>query len=130
MAMRWNAVRHQGAWAALWEMGQSCTPPLSKEECGRALRMGYKTRMPKLEYKTIANVLDVTPTEAEIVSQALYGNCQPGDRRFFPAAARFGPVEPVTDFSGKNTRRTKQIIRHEHITTANIDAGKVLSIRE
>jgi len=130
MAMRWNAVSHQDAWAALCEMGESCTPPLSKEECRRALKMGYQTRMPKLEYRTMANLLDVTPMEAEIVSQALYGNCRPGDRRFFPAAQRFGPVEPVTNVSGKNTRRTKQIIRREHITTANINAGKVLSVRE
>jgi hypothetical protein len=130
MAMRWNAVGRQDAWLALCEMGENCIPPLSKAECRQALKRGYKTRMPKLEYKTMANALDVTPTEAEIVSQALYGNCQPGDRRFFPAAQRFGPLEPITNDPGKNTRRTKQIIRREHITTANIDAGQVLSFRE
>jgi hypothetical protein len=108
MAMRGNAVSRQDAWAALCEMGENCTPPLSKEECRRALKTGYKTRMPKLGYKTMADVLDVTPTEAEIVSQALYSNCQPGDRRFFPAAQRFGPVEPITSVSGKNTRRTSR----------------------
>jgi hypothetical protein len=130
MAMRSNAVSRDDAWVALCEMGESCTPTLSKGECRQALKMGYKIRMAKLEYKTMANLLDVTPTEAEVVSQALYGNCQPGDRRFFPAAQRFDPVEPITNISGKNMRRTKQIIRREHITTANIDAGRVLSFRE
>jgi hypothetical protein len=74
------------------------------------LKQGYSTSQPKLEYKTMAEWLDVTPAEAEVVSQVLYGKCQPGDRRFFPAAQRFGQLEPVTTVTGEKTRRTKLLI--------------------
>jgi hypothetical protein len=60
----------------------------------------------------------------------LYGNSQAGDRRFFPAAQRFGNVEPITNSAGENTRRTKRITRRHAITTIVKRHRRVLSVRE
>jgi len=124
-------VDRREARTALVAMGSHCDPPLSPRECLGALKSGYKTRRPKLSYKTMADQLDVSPAEAEILSQVLYGACQPGDRRFFPAAERFGQVEPITNSAGQDNRKTKRSIRHEVITAIVMKrSGRVPSVRE
>jgi hypothetical protein len=131
MALRWvEGQDYREARCSLVEMGKCCEPPLSARECMEAWRQGYRTKRPKLAYRTMAEWLDVTPAEAEIVSQLLYGKCQAGDRRYFPAAPRFGAVEPVTSNTGEKTKRTKQYIRREEIGRIIAAAGRVLSVRE
>ena len=132
MALRWvdEGLDYQEARRSLVEMGRYCNPPLSARECIESLKQGYRTSQPKLEYRTIAEWLDVTPAEAETVSQVLYGGCQAGDRRFFPAAQRFGHLEPVTCVTGEKTRRTKLFIRREGIRNIVDAAGGVPSVRE
>jgi hypothetical protein len=111
-------------------MGALCDPPLSLRECLGALTSGYKTRRPKVAYRTIADQLDVTPAEAEIVSQVLYGDTRAGDGRFFPPAQRFGHIEPITNSAGGDTRRTKRFIRRHAISMIVKRHGRVLSVRE
>jgi hypothetical protein len=132
MALRWvdEGRDYREARRSLVEMGQCCEPPLSARECMDAWRQGNRTKQPKLAYRTMAEWLDVTPAEAEVVSQFLYGKCQAGDRRFFPAAQRFGQLEPVTSVTGEKMRRTKLFIRHEGIRKVMAAAGCVPSVRE
>jgi hypothetical protein len=130
LALKWNGTERREARTALIEMGAHCDPPLSVRECLGAVKAAYKTRMAKLCYQTMADQIDLTPEEAEIVSQVLYGDSRSGDRRFFPAARRFGQVEPITNSVGGNTRRTKQAIRRDAIAAIVDKRGRVPTVRE
>lgn len=128
------ALRHAGesideARAAVCRMGRACDPPLSSSECLAAVRTGYKTKVGIVAHQKMANVLNVTPFEAEVVSQALYGNAPSGDRRYFPAASRFGEFQPVTASSGADTRDVKGGKRMAAINSI-LASGTVPTIRE
>jgi hypothetical protein len=129
MALKSNNVDMGQAKTALLEMGKRCSPSLSNGECRLALKSGYNTRKRKLSYKTVADLLDVSPAEAECISQMLYGTSPAGDRRFFPAAQRFGAMMPITNPSGDPTRRTKKLILDEAIDGVLSATGHVPSIR-
>jgi hypothetical protein len=116
--------------AAVIEMGAQCKPSLSDGDCRRAVEQACKVRTTKVSYRTLADILDINPREAEIITQALYGNVRSGDHRFFPAAARFGDVQPVNTAGGDDFRGTKKARREQGILQIVRESGSVPPIRE
>jgi hypothetical protein len=116
--------------AAVLDMGNQCEPPLSEGECRRAAMQACRAKSVRLSYRTMADDLDVHPSEAEVVTQILYGNTRSGDHRFFPAASRFGTVQPITTPSGGQFRETKRAARERAILQVVHEAPTVPSIRE
>jgi hypothetical protein len=116
--------------AAVLDMGRQCDPQLSPGECIRAAKQARKATRVRLSYRTVADELDVSPPEAEVLTQMLYGNTRPGDRRFFPAATRFGNLQPVTTTLGGDLRSTKSAIRQTAILRVVSSSPEIPSIRE
>ena len=112
------------------EMGAKCQPPLSDGECRRASKQAHKAKSVKMGYRTMADALEITPSEAEFITQVLYRNVRSGDRRFFPAASKFGDVQPVTTLTGGELRSTKRARREEAILRIVCESPSVPSIRE
>jgi hypothetical protein len=130
LALRGVNTRPAEIYEAIFDMGAHCQPPLSPGECTRAVKQALKAKTVKLSYRTIAECLDVDPHEAEVITQALYGNVRSGDHRFFPAAARFGDLQPTTTNTGGEFRATKKVRREEYIQQIVRENGWVPPIRE
>src|ERR1035437_4434853 len=71
MLLRQNGVQRRDAHLELEQMASDCTPPLPSGEVAAAIKTGYKPQMRKLSYHRMADLLQVTPNEAEIVTQAI-----------------------------------------------------------
>jgi hypothetical protein len=130
MSLKAIGVERREAEHAVIEMGSHCTPPLPAAASMFAVKEGFKTKRAKLCYQTMADWLDVSPSEAEIVTQVLYASTQRGDRRFFPAAQRFGDLRPITNTSGTVLRATKKVARHDALRQILADSAHVPSVRE
>jgi hypothetical protein len=115
---------------AVFKMGNQCDPPLSPGECRRAVDQARKARRIKLSYRMIADALDVSTDEAEFLTQTLYANTRSADKRFFPAATRFGDIHPVTTRAGGELRSTKGQIRTTAILRITTAGTEVPSLRE
>jgi len=106
LCLKWNGVSKQDAQSALLKMARYCTPQLSDSECMGAIKSAYKKAMRKMSYAWMADVLDVVPEEAAVISQRI--------EKPFPAASRFGgaaaiPVVPGESREAKIGRRRAEI---------------------
>ena len=114
-----NSVSRADTRKALAEMAAQCRPPLIVSACDATIRGVYKYPRGKckISYHIMADTLDIIPEEAEAISQVI--------GRPFPAAVRFGKLEPMTTQTGGETRVTKQVNRRERIM-AIIQAKRVI----
>jgi hypothetical protein len=123
LALRAINETRQDASSAVLSMGRDCKPPLSQAACRGAVDQAYKPRRGKKppRYQTLANDLDVSAGEAEIVTQTI--------GKPFPAATRLA-CTPVTKISGELTR--EELIRGRRWLIRKIiqDVGNVPSLRE
>lgn len=103
-----NGESRADAHRAVLEMAAQCRRPLSKSECESAIKNVYKHKRGKFKtnYHHMADTFDVSPHEAEIISQAI--------GKPFPPASRFGEWKPATTQSG---REKKQANRQQEIRT-------------
>jgi hypothetical protein len=119
--LKWNRYSVSDAIRAVCEFGQACVPPLPKGECLSAVKSAYKPSVRKMSYQAIADRLDVSPHEAQSISDNL--------QKEFPAAARFGvlPVIPTWRSTGK--RVTLRLLRRLEIRRITQELGCVPSLR-
>jgi hypothetical protein len=88
------------------QMAQDCRPPLSEGAIDSAVTQAYKkhpngsVRSVVLSYGTLADALEISPLEAEAISQAIGG-------KMFPSAARFNAHVRVTSPAGKKVNRAE-----------------------
>ena len=128
LALRWNGESKEGATAAVFALGRDCRPPLTETECRGAVKQAFKggRTSSKVRYQTLADQLDVSPHEAEFVSQTL--------GKPFPAASRFGELIPWTKMSGQDTRDVRMLKRHdairEIVAEVRAGGGRVPSFRQ
>jgi hypothetical protein len=104
-----NCESRDDARKALQEMAAQCRPPLSVSECEATIKGVYKHKRGQLKnsYHGMADILDVAPAEAELISQLI--------GRPFPPAARFGEWTLVTTQTGGEKRDTKRDTRRAEI---------------
>lgn len=120
LCLKWNKVSKEDAQSALLKMARLCTPQLSDRECFGAIKSAYKPSMRKMSYSWMANVLEVTPEEAAVISQRI--------EKPFPAANRFGGAAATTYEPGE--KRDAKIARRRFEMKKIIDAtGFVPSAR-
>lgn len=122
LALRAVNVTRQEASDRVLSMGKACKPSLRPSACLGAVNEAYKPRKGKKppRYQTLADDLDVTADEAEIVSQNL--------GKPFPAAKRCASA-PVTKISGESTREYLGSERRRLIHEIIGDLGSVPSLR-
>jgi hypothetical protein len=114
---RWDACR------AIDQMGEQCRPPLSQWRRRGGVKSGFKARMRKIKYQTMADLFEIRPEESEIISQKI--------GKPFPAASHFGRIAPVKNQAWKCTRASKQAARRRAITSIieNAKVRKLPSLR-
>jgi len=122
MLLRQNGVRRRDVNLRLLEMASNCAPPLSIPECNAAMKTAYKPEMRKLSYHRLATVLQVTPHEAEIISQAL--------GKPFPPSAIHSEWIPSTTIQGLRKRSPERHARRQEIMAIVGERSETPSLRE
>jgi hypothetical protein len=122
MILKQNGVSRPDVSCKLQEMASNCTPKLSLSECEAALKTGYKPKMNKLSYHYMADSLNVTPQEAEIVTQAL--------NKPFPPSVSCGEWSPSTTIQGHRKRTPARQERRGEITSIVRESIEVPSLRK
>lgn len=105
--LKWNDYSVSEAIRTVCEFGQACIPPLPKGECLSSVKSAYKPCVRKMSYQTIADQLDVSPHEAQSISEDL--------KKEFPAAARFGSLPVVPSWRATGKRVTQRLLRRLEI---------------
>jgi hypothetical protein len=122
MVLRQNGVQRCDAYLKIQEIASNCTPPLSTAECAAAMKTGYKPAMRRLSYHRMADVLQVTPHEAEIIAQAI--------GKPFPPSATYGEWVPSTTIQGHHKRGSARQTRREAISAIVGEIAELPSLRE
>ena len=108
MLLRQNGVKRHDVQLRVRQMASDCTPRLSDAECQSAMKTGFNPKMWKLSYGRLASILQVTPHEAEIITQAL-------GKPFPPSSAHFDWV-PTTTLQGRRRRTQERQARRREIS--------------
>jgi hypothetical protein len=98
--LKWNGYSMGDSVEEVKALAQACRPALPDRECLTAVQSAYKATVKKMSYRYIADSLDVTPWEAQLVSDKI--------KKTFPSAARFcaeSAASHVTQHGGRATRR-------------------------
>ena len=119
--LKWNGHSVSDAIRTVCEFGQACIPPLPKGECLSAVKSAYRPCVRKMSYQTIADQLDVSPHEAQSISENL--------QKEFPAAARFGALPVVPSWRATGKRVTQRLLRRLEIRRIIQGHGVVPSLR-
>jgi hypothetical protein len=105
-SLKANGVSRPEALHSLKVMAALCRPALSPSECEGAIKSSWKQRSFRLSYHRMADLLKVSPWEAEVISGAI--------QRPFPAATCFaarpstiGPVLEQRRAESQADRRLK-----------------------
>src|SRR6202020_2177726 len=95
--------------------------PLSGPECEGAVKSAWRQRSFKLSYHRMAELLKVSPEEAEVVSEMI--------RRPFPAATSFASCIPGVGLAREQNRVEKQAERRLKIQLIANHLGQPPSYR-
>lgn len=119
--LKWNGYSVSETIRAVCEFGQACVPSLAKGECLSAVKSAYKPCVRKMSYQAIADRLDVSPHEAQSISDNL--------QKEFPAAARFGVLPVIPSWRATGKRVTQRLLRRLEIRRIIQELGAVPSLR-
>jgi hypothetical protein len=122
MLLKQNGVHRRDARLKLEQMSSDCKPPLSSGELAAAIKTGYKREMRKLRYHRMADVLQVTPYEAEIIAQAI--------GKPFPPSANYGEWIPSTTIQGRHKRAPARLARRAEIAAIAGESQEMPSLRQ
>ncbi len=82
VSLKWTGHARTEAVRELEIFGRACHPPFPVAECHSAVKSAYKKKSKTMRYCWMADQLDITPTEAGAISEAI--------GKPFPAAGRYG----------------------------------------
>jgi hypothetical protein len=120
LLLKKNGFPQREALARVTEMGRRCRPALPPSECESKVRSAFKRKYRVNGFAEIADLLQITPEEADIMSGQT--------RRRFPQATRFGPnPECPREVSRREQRRRR---RRQEILRIVGELGHVPSARD
>jgi hypothetical protein len=120
-SLRATGVLKRDAFQRLQAMATLCRPPLSGSECVGAVKSVWKQRSFKLSYHRMADLLKVSPREAEVISQMI--------RRPFPAATSFASCPPAVSLAREQKLVERQAERRLKIRLIANHLGQPPSYR-
>ena len=121
-SLKANGEARTVALQSVKDMAALCRPALSLSECEAAIKSSWKQRSFKLSYHRMADMLKVSPREAEVISRAI--------QRPFPAAANFAVRHSAANTVPERTRAESQADRRLKIRLIAENLEQPPSFRE
>ena len=120
--LKWNGYSLRDSLKEVNALAQACRPALPERECLTVVKSTFNATRKRMSYRHIADTLDVTPGEAQIMADKI--------KKPFPSAARFcaGSAPPGATRAGG--RATKCLLRRLEIQKLVEDSGTRPSSRQ